>query len=34
VRDWQCRREHPEAYRGRQKVEVERAWTCAAPFGS
>ena len=33
VTDWQCRREHPDAYRGRQKVEVEAAWDCAAPFG-
>jgi hypothetical protein len=33
VRDWQCRREHSEAYRGRQKVEVEQAWDCAKPFG-
>lgn len=31
--DWQCRREHPDAYRGRQKVEVEAAWDCAKPFG-
>ncbi|MGI8709491.1 MAG: hypothetical protein ACR2LA_00630 [Acidimicrobiales bacterium] len=31
--DWQCRREHPNAYRGRQKVEVEAAWDCAKPFG-
>ncbi|MCU1355631.1 MAG: hypothetical protein JWM89_1049 [Acidimicrobiales bacterium] len=33
ITDWQCRREHPDAYRGRQKVEVEGAWDCAAPFG-
>lgn len=33
VIDWQCRREHPDAYRGRQKVEVEAAWDCAKPFG-
>ena len=33
VTDWQCRREHPDAYRGRQKVEVEAAWDCAKPFG-
>ena len=33
VTDWQCRREHPDAYRGRQKVEVEAAWVCTAPFG-
>ncbi len=32
VRDWQCRREHPKAYLGRQKVEVEAAWDCAQPF--
>lgn len=32
VTDWQCRREHPDAYRGRQKVEVEAAWDCAKPF--
>ncbi|NLD77440.1 MAG: hypothetical protein GX643_12320, partial [Acidimicrobiales bacterium] len=30
--DWQCRREHRDAYRGRQKVEVEAAWKCAQPF--
>lgn len=33
VTDWQCRREHPRAYLGRQKVEVEAAWDCAKPFG-
>lgn len=33
VTDWQCRRDHPDAYLGRQKVEVEAAWDCAAPFG-
>lgn len=33
VQDWRCRREHPDAYRGRQKVEVEAAWDCAKPFG-
>lgn len=33
VTDWQCRREHRDAYRGRQKVEVEAAWDCDAPFG-
>jgi hypothetical protein len=32
VTDWQCRREHPTAYLGRQKYEVESAWVCAAPF--
>jgi hypothetical protein len=32
VTDWQCRREHPTAYLGRQKYEVETAWECAAPF--
>ena len=34
VKDWQCRRQYPEAYLGRQKVEVEAAWNCARPFGS
>ena len=34
VRDWQCRREHPKAYLGRQKVEVEAAWVCAQPFST
>jgi hypothetical protein len=33
VTDWRCRREHRDAYLGRQKVEVEAAWTCAKPFG-
>ena len=33
VQDFNCRREHPDAYRGRQKVEVEAAWDCAKPFG-
>jgi hypothetical protein len=33
VTDWRCRREHRDAYRGRQKVEVEAAWDCAKPFG-
>jgi hypothetical protein len=33
VTDWRCRREHPDAYRGRQKVEIEAAWDCAKPFG-
>jgi hypothetical protein len=32
VDDWRCRREHADAYRGRQKVEVEAAWLCAQPF--
>jgi hypothetical protein len=32
--DWQCRRERPDAYLGRQKVEIERAWNCARPFGT
>lgn len=32
VVDWRCRREHEEAYLGRQKVEVEAAWGCAQPF--
>lgn len=34
VTDWQCRRERPDAYLGRQKVEIERAWNCARPFGT
>lgn len=34
VIDWQCRREHPDAHRGRQKVEVEAAWKCAQPFSN
>ncbi len=34
VVDWQCRREHTDAYLGRQKIEVEAAWDCAKPFGS
>ena len=34
VTDWQCRREHPDAWRGRQKIEVEAAFVCAGPFGS
>ena len=33
VVDVRCRREQPEAYLGRQKVEIERAWNCAKPFG-
>jgi hypothetical protein len=33
ITDWQCRRDDPDAYRGRQKVEIERAWDCAKPFG-
>lgn len=33
VNDWRCRREHADAYRGRQKVEVEAAWVCAGAFG-
>ncbi|QXC60427.1 hypothetical protein KSP35_19175 [Aquihabitans sp. G128] len=33
VTDWRCRREHPNAYLGRQKVEIEQAWDCAKPFG-
>jgi hypothetical protein len=33
ITDWRCRRDDPDAYRGRQKVEVEQAWDCAAPFG-
>jgi len=32
VRDWTCRREHADAYLGRQKEEVELAWDCARPF--
>lgn len=34
VTDWQCRRQDPDAYLGRQKVEIERAWNCARPFGT
>lgn len=34
VTDWQCRRQDPDAYLGRQKVEVEDAWNCARPFGT
>lgn len=34
VTDWQCRRQDPDAYLGRQKVEIERAWDCARPFGT
>ncbi|MEO6627020.1 MAG: hypothetical protein ABIP03_00475, partial [Aquihabitans sp.] len=33
ITDWQCRRQHRDAYLGRQKVEIEAAWTCAKPFG-
>ena len=33
VTDARCRHEHPGAYLGRQKVEVEQAWDCAKPFG-
>ncbi len=32
ITDWRCRLDHPDAYLGRQKYEVEPAWTCAAPF--
>lgn len=32
VTDWRCRRDHPDAYLGRQKVEVEAAWNCSQPF--
>ncbi len=32
VVDWRCRRDHDDAYLGRQKVEVEAAWGCAQPF--
>ena len=32
VTDWRCRREHPDAYLGRQKQEIEVAWDCAAPY--
>ena len=32
VIDWRCRRDHPHAYLGRQKEEVEVAWDCAAPY--
>ncbi|HEX2574760.1 MAG TPA: hypothetical protein VHK88_00335 [Aquihabitans sp.] len=34
VTDWRCRRQDPDAYLGRQKVEVERAWDCARAFGT
>jgi len=30
--DWRCRRDDPDAYRGRQKEEIEVAWDCAAPY--
>ncbi|MDQ6696697.1 MAG: hypothetical protein M3Z46_04480 [Actinomycetota bacterium] len=33
VVDLRCRHEQPKAYLGRQKVEIERAWDCAKPFG-
>ncbi len=33
VTDLRCRQDHPDAYLGRQKVEVEAAWDCASPFG-
>jgi hypothetical protein len=33
VTDWQCRRDDPDAYLGRQKEEIEVAWECAQPFG-
>lgn len=32
VTDWQCRREFGDAYRGRQRIEVEEAWACSQPF--
>lgn len=32
VTDWRCRREHRDAYLGRQKQEIEVAWDCAAPY--
>jgi hypothetical protein len=32
VTDLRCRSQHPDAYLGRQKHEVEPAWQCAAPF--
>lgn len=32
VTDLRCRRDDPDAYRGRQKEEIERAWDCAAPY--
>jgi hypothetical protein len=32
LQDWQCRREHPDAYLGRQIEEVEAAWDCAVPY--
>jgi hypothetical protein len=30
--DWRCRRDDPDAYRGRQKEEIEVVWDCAAPY--
>lgn len=32
ITDWQCRRDFPQAYLGRQKEEIEVAWDCAAPY--
>lgn len=32
LRDWTCRRDHPDPHRGRQRIEVEAAWNCAQPF--
>jgi hypothetical protein len=32
VTDLRCRSEHPDAYLGRQKHEVEPAWACTTPF--
>jgi len=32
VTDWQCRRDDPDAYLGRQIEEIEAVWGCAAPY--
>ena len=32
VTDWQCRRDDPDAYLGRQIEEIQVAWDCAAPY--
>jgi hypothetical protein len=34
VTDWRCRRQDPDAYLGRQRLEIEAAWDCARPFGT
>lgn len=33
VTDWQCRRNDPDAYLGRQKGDIEVVFVCAQPFG-